>query len=100
MLPPSGLITVVFFSFIHLNEFLFTTLWSVLRESTTRSCSVASLEALSVFRLEVKLPGCVPVAFFVQVCTRWPFCLQKEHSAFSFITLRFHVAFHAAAVAC
>ena len=57
-------------------------MWSVFPESTTKSYSVASLKALSDFRLEAKLPGLVPGAYFMQACTRWPVCLQKVHSAF------------------
>ena len=61
-------------------------MWSVLLEFTTKPCSVASLEALSDFRLEAKQPSLAPGAFFMQVCTRWPFWLQKVQSAFSYNT--------------
>ena len=48
VLPPSGL-TVLSISPILLNQILFTTMWSVLLESATKSCFVASLETLSDF---------------------------------------------------
>ena len=64
VLPPSGLVTVVPISLILLNQFLFTTMWSVLPESRTKSCSVASLDALSDFSPETKLPGLVTGGFF------------------------------------
>ena len=54
VLPPSGLVTVVSISLILLNQFLFTTMWSVLPGYATKSCSVASFEALSDFRLNLK----------------------------------------------
>ena len=85
VLPPSGLVTVVSFSLRLLNQFLFPTMWPVLPESTIKSCSVASLEVLSYFELEAKFLGLVPGAFFMQACTRWPFCLQKVHSPFSLL---------------
>ena len=100
MLLQSGLVTVVSTFFKFLNQFLFTIKWSVLPESTTRSLAVASLDSPDL-RLDAKLP-CLPPfsSFLLHAFSRCPFCLQKVHSAFSFITLRFHVAFHAATVAC
>ena len=75
-------------------------MWPVLPEAITRSRSVASIDVQSDLRLEAKLPASVPVAFFMQICTRWPFCLQK-YTQF-FISYNIHIAcgFSYAAVAC
>ena len=84
-LPPSWFVTVVSIAIVVLNRFLFTTMWSVLPVSTIESCSTASLEGLSDYRLEDKLPDLASGAFFMQVCSRWLFCLQKVHSSFSLL---------------
>ena len=101
VLPPSGLVTAASSFPRLLSQFLFNTMWPVLPESTTRSCSVASLEALSDLRLHAKLPGSELVAFLTHACPMWClFCIQRTLSFFYFSSLCFLVAFFATAIAC
>ena len=99
VLPPSGLVTVVSIFLKLLNQFLFTTLWSEVLQSTTRSCSVASLVALCAFRLQAKLPVLVSVAFFMQACARFPFAYNNYISNNFSMALGFDVSLYATAKA-
>ena len=84
------MVTVISNSFKFLNQFLFTITWSVLPESTTRSLAVASHDSPDL-RLDDKRLCLPPLrSFLLHAYSRWPFCLQKIHTAFS---LLYHSAF-------
>ena len=57
VLVPPSLVTLLYGFRGFLNQFLFTTFWFELFESTTSFFSVASLVILSDFRLEAKPSG-------------------------------------------
>ena len=76
-------------------------MWFLLPQSTTESCSAASLETLSHLKLEAKLPSLGPGSFLYASLYQAAFLLtEKTASLLSCVTLKFNVAFHAAAIAC